>query len=98
MLVAASKKKGTAMEYRNIDNDLKLYKFAKRYHEEKDITIDQMKWVLSSDGYSEKEVNRAIEDYFLIHVRTDKIVNSYILPFCALILILVLILKLIYKL
>lgn len=85
------------MEYRNIDNDLKLYKFAKRYHEEDNLTIEQIKWVLGSEGYSEKEVNRAIEDYFLIYVRTNILINNYIIPFCLVSLILLLLLKLIYN-
>lgn len=72
--------KGTAMyEYRNIDTDAKLLKFARRYHTE-DITIDQLEYVAGLEGYSKREIERAIYDYYLIYIRPEELMRNYILP------------------
>jgi hypothetical protein len=54
--------------YRNIDEDVKLLKFAKRYHSEDSLTIDQLKYIAKQDGYSEKEIELAINDYYWIYL------------------------------
>lgn len=74
------------MEYRNIDNDYTLYKTTKRYYEQNDLNKQQLVWILTNDGYSEDEVNKAIYDYYLIYVRTNKIVY-YIMWFICICLI-----------
>lgn len=62
--------------YRNIDEDINLFKIAKRYHTEPDLTLDQAKWVLRDQGYSDVEVERAIHDYYLCHVRPEILSNN----------------------
>ena len=57
--------------YRNIDEDINLLKFAKRYHNEESLTLDQLKYIAKLDGYSEKEIDMAIHDYNLIYVKTE---------------------------
>lgn len=71
-----------AVEYRNIDNDYVLFKTVKRYYEGESLTQDQLLWILNSDGYSKEEVDRALYDYYLIHIRTTNIAN-YILWICC---------------
>lgn len=63
------------MEYRNIDNDYVLYKTVKRYYEQNDLNKPQLIWILTNDGYSKEEVDKAIYDYYLIHIRTSNIAN-----------------------
>lgn len=67
-----------AMEYRNIDNDYVLHKTVKRYYEQNDFNKQQLIWILTNDGYSEDEVDKAVYDYYLVYVRTNKI-TSYIM-------------------
>jgi hypothetical protein len=61
--------------YRNIDDDIKLFKFAKRYHLEESLTIDQLKYVAKQDGYSEKEIELAINDYYWVHIHSKIIIE-----------------------
>lgn len=63
------------MQYRNIDEDIKLLKAAQRYWTEDSLTIEQLYWVLGNEGYSEKEVDNAIGDYYYIHIRPERIIN-----------------------
>jgi len=61
------------MEYRNIDNDYNLYHHTKRFYK-KELTEVQLRWILKDQNYSPKEISSAIEDYYLIHVRSSKLV------------------------
>jgi hypothetical protein len=86
--------KGTAMyEYRNIDTDAKLLKFARRYHTE-DITIDQLEYVAGLEGYSKREIERAIYDYYLIHIRPEELMKNYVLPIGLALFLLLMLIKL----
>jgi len=72
--------KGSAMyEYRNIDTDAKLLKFAKRYHAE-DITLNQLEYIAGLEGYSKREIERAVYDYYLVYIRPEELLKNYILP------------------
>lgn len=70
------------MEYRNIDNDYVLYKTVKRYYEQNDLNKPQLIWILTNDGYSQEEVDKAIYDYYLIHIRTSNIANRMLWFVC----------------
>jgi hypothetical protein len=74
------------MDYRNIDTDLDLLVGAKRYYLG-ELSIDQLYWELQSEGYSEKEIDLAIHDYYLIYVRTNKVQNLFVFMgiFCLII-------------
>lgn len=86
--------KGSAMyEYRNIDTDVKLLKFARRYHSE-DITLNQLEYIAGLEGYSKKEIECAIYDYYLIYIRPDELVKNYILPIGLALFILLILIKL----
>lgn len=61
------------MEYRNIDNDYILLHHVKRFYN-KELTQTQLRWILKDQNYSNKEINSAIDDYYLIHVRSLKLV------------------------
>jgi hypothetical protein len=63
--------------YRNIDEDINLFKIAKRYHSEKELSLDQAKWVLKDQGYSSEEVEKAIFDYYLCHIRPEIFANNF---------------------
>jgi hypothetical protein len=78
------------MNYRNMDEDINLYKGAKRYWSNQ-ITRNQLYWVLGDKGYSEKEVDKSIEDYYLIHIRPEILIN-YILYFWLFVIILLILL------
>lgn len=71
------------MEYRNIDNDYKLYQSIKRYYEDQSFTKNQLFWILGNDGYSTEEIDRAIYDYYLVHIRTNTIVSYMMWCICV---------------
>ena len=73
-----------------MDEDINLYKGAKRYWSNQ-ITRNQLYWVLGDKGYSEKEVDKSIEDYYLIHIRPEILIN-YILYFWLFVIILLILL------
>lgn len=66
------------MEYRNIDTDYQLLLNIKRYYNQ-ELSLDQLYWKLESEGYSKKEVESAIYDYYLIYIRTNVIQNFVVL-------------------
>lgn len=75
---------------RNIDNDIKLFTYAKRYHNN-EITVEQLHWALSNLGYKKLEIESSTSDYYWIFVRTPIVVNYYLIPICVIcILILIL--------
>ena len=69
------------MNYRNIDQDVRLLKMAERYWTEDQLTKEQVHWVLSSEGYSQKEIDNAIADYYSIHLRSNWLLHPFIGPF-----------------
>ena len=78
------------MSYRNIDEDIRLLTMAKRYWTEEQLTKEQVHWVLKSEGYSEREIDNAISDYYSIHMRSDIMLHHYIAPVVLLIVMFVL--------
>ena len=67
--------------YRNIDEDERLLIMARRYWDEEDqLTEEQLHWVLKDEGYSETEINQAISDYWIIHIRSDILLHYWIAP------------------
>ena len=79
--------------YRNIDDDARLLNMAKRYWSEDQLTKEQVHWVLKSEGYSEREINNAISDYYAIHLRSDIMLHHFIAPVVLVIVMIVLVIK-----
>jgi len=79
--------------YRNIDDDARLLSMAKRYWSEDQLTKEQVHWVLKSEGYSEREIDNAISDYYAIHLRSTIMLHHFIAPVVLVIVMIVLILK-----
>lgn len=77
--------------YRNIDEDIRLLTMAKRYWTEEQLTKEQVHWVLKGEGYSEREIDNAISDYYSIHMRSDIMLNNYIAPIVLLIVMFILV-------
>lgn len=63
------------MEYRNIDQDINLYNGAKRYWNDDQISKEQLYWILGDKGYSEKEIDNAITDYYYIYIWPNILLN-----------------------
>jgi hypothetical protein len=61
-------------EYRNIDTDIELYNSAKQYWSEQ-ITKQEMYDNLANKLYSKTEADRAISDYYYIHVYSNIVIN-----------------------
>lgn len=78
------------MQYRNIDDDPRLLKTARRLGQG-EINESQARWILGSEGYSEREITEAFHDYRLIYERPEKIIKTT-LPVALLLLLLLLIL------
>ena len=79
--------------YRNIDDDARLLSMAKRYWSDDQLTKEQLQWVLKSEGYSEREIDNAISDYYAVHLRSDIMLHHFIAPVVLVIIMIVLILK-----
>ena len=79
--------------YRNIDEDARLLSMAKRYWSEDQLTKEQVYWVLKSEGYSEREIDNAISDYYAIHLRSDIMLHHFIAPVVLVIVMIVLVIK-----
>jgi len=79
--------------YRNIDDDARLLNMAKRYWSEDQLTKEQVYWVLKSEGYSEREIDNAISDYYAVHLRSNIMLHHFIAPVVLVIVMIVLILK-----
>ena len=79
--------------YRNIDDDARLLSMAKRYWSDDQLTKEQLQWVLKSEGYSEREIDNAISDYYAVHLRSDIMLHHFIAPVVLVIVMIVLILK-----
>ena len=69
------------MAYRNIDEDERLFIMARRYWDQEDqLTEQQLHWVLKNEGYSTTEINQAISDYYIIHIRSNILLHHWIAP------------------
>lgn len=69
------------MGYRNIDEDERLFIMARRYWDQEDqLTEQQLHWVLKNEGYSTTEINQAISDYYIIHIRSNILLHHWIAP------------------
>ena len=79
--------------YRNIDDDARLLNMAKRYWSEDQLTKEQVYWVLKSEGYSEREIDNAISDYYAIYLRSDIMLHHFIAPVVLVIVMIVLVIK-----
>jgi len=78
--------------YRNIDQDERLLVMVRRYWNEEDqLTEEQLHWVLKDEGYSETEINQAISDYWIIHLRSDILLHHWIAPIVLFIVMIILI-------
>lgn len=67
---------------RDIDNDLFLLNnvrmFYSKEHEEK-----PFRWHLEQHGYSKQEIDRALSDYYWVHIRCPIIIDRYLMPVCV---------------
>ena len=79
--------------YRNIDEDVRLLNMAKRYWSEDQLTKEQVHWVLKGEGYSEREIDNAISDYYAIYLRSDIMLHHFIAPLLLVFVMIVLVLK-----
>ena len=76
------------MSYRNIDSDERLLIMARRYWDEEDqLNETQYRWVLKNEGYSEREIDNAISDYWDIHLRSNILLHYWIAPILLTLLI-----------
>lgn len=81
------------MSYRNIDEDIRLLTMAKRYWAEEQLTKEQVNWVLKSEGYSEREIENAISDYYSIHIRSNIMLHHFIAPIVLVIVMIALVVQ-----
>ena len=79
--------------YRNIDDDARLLNMAKRYCSEDQLTKEQVHWVLKSEGYSEKEIENAISDYYNVYLRSNILLHHFIAPVLLLFFMVCLVIK-----
>ena len=78
--------------YRNIDQDERLLIMVRRYWDKQDqLTEEQLHWVLKDEGYSETEIDQAISDYWIIHIRSDILLHHWIAPIVLFIIMIALI-------
>ena len=78
--------------YRNIDEDERLLTMARRYWDEEDqLTETQLYWVLKNEGYSTKEIDNAISDYWSIHLQSNILLHYWVAPIILTILMVVLV-------
>ena len=79
--------------YRNIDDDARLLSMAKRYWSEDQLTKEQVHWVLKSEGYSEREIENAISDYYNVYLRSNILLHHFIAPVLLLFFMVCLVIK-----
>lgn len=79
--------------YRNIDEDIRLLNMARRYWAEKQLSKEQVHWVLKGEGYSEKEIENAISDYYYIHIRSNILLHHFITPFVLVVVMIALVIQ-----
>jgi hypothetical protein len=51
-------------------------KLTKRYYSEDSLTIDQLKYIAGLEGYSEKEIDLAINDYYWIRIYSNILIEK----------------------
>lgn len=80
--------------YRNIDDDERLLIMVRRYWDEEDqLSEKQLYWVLENEGYSKKEIENAVSDYWVIHIRSNILLHHFIAPVVLLIVMIVLVIQ-----
>ena len=79
--------------YRNIDEDARLLNMAKRYWSEDQLSKEQVYWVLKSEGYSEREIDNAISDYYNVYLRSNILLHHLIAPVLLLFFMVCLVIK-----
>ena len=80
--------------YRNIDEDERLLIMVRRYWDQEDqLSEKQLYWVLENEGYSKKEIENAISDYWTIHIRSNILLHHFIAPVVLLIVMIVLVMQ-----
>ena len=79
--------------YRNIDDDARLLSMAKRYWSEDQLSKEQLYWVLKSEGYSEREIDNAISDYYNVYLRSNILLHHFIAPVLLLFFMVCLVIK-----
>lgn len=78
--------------YRNIDDDERLFIMARRYWDDEDqLTEKQLYWVLTNEGYSRREIENAISDYWSIHIRSNILLHYWVAPIILTIVMVVLV-------
>ena len=78
--------------YRNIDEDERLLMMARRYWDEEDeLTETQLYWVLKNEGYSTREIDNAISDYWSIHIQSNILLHYWVAQIILTILMVVLV-------
>ena len=80
--------------YRNIDEDERLLIMVRRYWDQEDqLSEKQLYWVLENEGYSKKEIENAVSDYWTIHIRSNILLHHFIAPVILLIVMIVLVIQ-----
>ena len=80
--------------YRNIDEDERLLIMVRRYWDQEDqLSEKQLYWVLENEGYSKKEIENAVSDYWTIHIRSNILLHHFIAPVVLLIVMIVLVMQ-----
>ena len=78
--------------YRNIDEDERLLTMARRYWDDEDsLTETQLRWVLKNEGYSTKEIDNAISDYWSIHIQSNILLHYWVAPIILTIVMVILV-------
>lgn len=83
-------------EYRNIDTDARLRRFAKIYHSE-ELALEEVKRIANLEGYSDREVELAVNDYYLVHIRPQIMIWNYLVPVSACVMIVMSFLRVILR-
>lgn len=73
-------------EYRNIDTDIELLKAAREYWEVDDFSKQDMYDYLANRCYSKWEADRAISDYYYVHVWSKILLGRILTAFAILII------------
>lgn len=80
------------MSYRNIDQDERLLVMARRYWDDEDsLTEAQLNWVLKNEGYSQREIDNAISDYWSIHIQSNILLHYWVAPIVLTVVMVVLV-------
>ena len=64
----------------------------RRYWDKEDqLTEEQLHWILKNEGYSETEIDQAISDYWIVHIRSDILLHHWIAPIVLVVVMIALI-------